>query len=256
MLGRGPARARRRSSAASNVKPWVKTSLAPGSQVVTDYLDEAGLLAVPRDARLPPRRLRLHDLHRQQRPAARRRSRRRSTTSDLVVAAVLSRQPQLRGPHQPAGARELPRVAAAGGRLRARRHAWTSTSTTEPLGTGSDGKPVFLRDIWPTQREVARGRARRASTPELFRRSYADVFDGRRALARAAGARRATSSRGTPQSTYVKQPPFFDGMPREPPAPSTTSPARACWRCSATGHDRPHLARRLDRDGQPRRAST
>ena len=74
---------RRRSSRACTSKPWVKTSLAPGSKVVTEYLDEAGLTAVPRAARLQPRRLRLHDLHRQQRPAARRRSRkadRRATT--------------------------------------------------------------------------------------------------------------------------------------------------------------------------------
>ena len=56
-------------------------------------------------------------------------SRKAIDEDDLVVAAVLSRQPQLRGPHQPGGARELPRVAAAGRRLRAGRHAWTSTST-------------------------------------------------------------------------------------------------------------------------------
>ena len=70
-------------------KPWVKTSLAPGSRVVTDYLEGAGLLPVPRAARLQHRRLRLHDLHRQQRTAARagRPAHRRAL---LVAAAVLS----------------------------------------------------------------------------------------------------------------------------------------------------------------------
>ena len=62
-------------------KPWVKTSLAPGSRVVMDYYERAGLDALPRQARLQPGRLRLHDLHRQLRSAAGRRSRRRSTTT-------------------------------------------------------------------------------------------------------------------------------------------------------------------------------
>ena len=72
------------------VKPWVKTSLAPGSRVVTDYLAHSGLLAVPREARLQRRRLRLHDLHREQRAAAAARCRDAITEGNLVAAAVLS----------------------------------------------------------------------------------------------------------------------------------------------------------------------
>ena len=71
-------------------KPWVKTSLAPGSKVVTEYLERAGLTDVPRGARLQPRRLRLHDLHRQQRPAAARRSRTSSTPRTSRSCSVLS----------------------------------------------------------------------------------------------------------------------------------------------------------------------
>ena len=101
-------------------KPWVKTSLAPGSKVVTEYLRKAGLEHVPRSARLQPRRLRLHDVHRQQRAAA-RRSERRSRIAQPRRRVGAERQPQLRGTHSAAGARELSRVAAARRRLRARR---------------------------------------------------------------------------------------------------------------------------------------
>ena len=101
-------------------KPWVKTSLAPGSQIVAEYFEKAGLQERSRRARLQPRRLRLHHLHRQFRAAAgerlegdqRQRSRRR-------LGAL--RQPQLRGPRQSGRARELSRLAAPRRRLRARR---------------------------------------------------------------------------------------------------------------------------------------
>ena len=105
-----------------NVPPYVKTSLAPGSRVVTDYFEKAGLDDVPRQARLQHRRLRLHDLHRQQRPAARADRQGGRPKDDLVVAGVLSRQPQLRRPHQSAREGELPRQPAAGRGLRAGRH--------------------------------------------------------------------------------------------------------------------------------------
>ena len=101
-------------------QPWVKTSLAPGSKVVTDYLAKAGLQAVSRRARLQPRRLRLHDVHRQQRSAARRRRRNgRRARPDRRRGAL--GQSQLRRPHPSASARELSGVAAAGRRVRAGR---------------------------------------------------------------------------------------------------------------------------------------
>ena len=130
----------------------------------------------PRCARLQPRRLRLHHLHRQFGPAAgehlegdqRQRPRRR-------VGAL--GQPQLRGPREPGRARELPRLAAAGGRLCARRlHAGRSRQRSA-WATGSDGKPVYLKDIWPSSVEVQEF-IDRTITSELFKTRYADVFSG------------------------------------------------------------------------------
>ena len=100
-------------------KPWVKTSLAPGSKVVMEYYDKAGPDRAARGARLPPRRLRLHDVHRELRAAARGGLRRRQRGGPRGRLRAL-RQPQLRGPDQPRREDELPRVAAARRRLRAR----------------------------------------------------------------------------------------------------------------------------------------
>ena len=103
-----------------SVKPWVKTSLAPGSKVVTDYLVEAGVMAALESLALPPRGLRLHDLHRQQWSLAGGGVRgHREGLAGCRVGAF--RQPQLRRPDQSGRAGQLPRLAAAGGRLRARR---------------------------------------------------------------------------------------------------------------------------------------
>ena len=100
-------------------KPWVKTSLAPGSKVVTEYYDTRRADAVPRAARLPHRRLRLHDLHRQLRAAAGGDLGRGREGRPRRLLRALG-QPQLRGPHPPGGEGELPRLAAARRRLRAR----------------------------------------------------------------------------------------------------------------------------------------
>ena len=80
---------RRRSRSGLQGKPWVKSSLAPGSKVVTEYYDHAGLTPVPRGARLPHGGLRLHDLHRQLGPLAQPISR-AAATATLVVCSVLS----------------------------------------------------------------------------------------------------------------------------------------------------------------------
>jgi aconitate hydratase len=85
-------------------KPWVKTSLAPGSQVVTDYLNKAGLQSRPRRHRLQPRRLWLHHLHRQLRPAAEPISK-AINDNDLVAAAVLSGNRNFEGRVSPTCAR-------------------------------------------------------------------------------------------------------------------------------------------------------
>ena len=114
----------------------------------------------------------------------------------LVVAAVPQRQPQLRGPRPRRGARELPRLAAARRRLRARRERWTSIPYNEPLGTGKDGKPVFLRTLADARRGAG-GDRRVASTAEMFERVYGRHLRRRRGVEEASRARRATSTRGT-----------------------------------------------------------
>jgi aconitate hydratase len=111
--------ARKAAHAASARKPWVKTSLAPGSRVVTDYLQKAGLIERS-SARLPRRRLRLHDLHRQLGPLPDVGPHRDRGTATSWPPC--SRQPQLRGPRQSRREGQLPRLAAAGRRLRARGH--------------------------------------------------------------------------------------------------------------------------------------
>ena len=135
-------------------KPWVKTSLAPGSQVVTGLLRRAGLTpyldklgfnlvgygcttCIGNSGPLPEE---ISDGHQGQRPRGH-------------LGAV--RQPQLRGPDQPRRQDELPGLAAAGRRLRPRGHHGRRPRTTTPLGMGPDGKPVFLSDIWPSPEEVA-----------------------------------------------------------------------------------------------------
>ena len=143
---------------------------------MTDYLEQAGLIEPPRAARLQPRRLRLHHLHRQLRARCRRRSRRRSRTATWRVCSVLSRQPQLRGPHPPRGEDELPRLAAAGAWPTRSPAAWTWTWSTS-RSARADGEPVYLRDIWPTQQEVNEA-IEQAIESEMFTRSYGEVFEG------------------------------------------------------------------------------
>ncbi len=190
------------------VPPTVKTSLAPGSKAVTGYLEAAGLMAPleqlgfalagygcttcignsgPLDA-----------------PVAAA-----VEANDLVVAAVLSGNRNFEGRIHPlARASYLaspPLVVAfaLAGRV-------DVDLTTEPLGTGEDGRPVYLADIWPSPDEI-RSVIGSSIDPELFRRTYAVVFEGDerwRALPIPEGDRYAWD----PASTYVARPPFFDGM--------------------------------------------
>ena len=132
---------------------------------------------VPRQARLQPRRLRLHHLHRQLRPAARRRSRRRSTRtasspppcSPATATSKAASAPTCRRTTSPRRRSSSPTRSPA----RCRR-----TSTTEPLGTGSDGKPVYLKDIWPTRTRKSRTSSPRTSRASCSIDRYADVFKG------------------------------------------------------------------------------
>ena len=204
--------ARNALAAGLHTPAWVKTSLAPGSRAVTDYLEAAGLMA-PLEA--------LHfnlvgygcttcigNSGPLAEPIAEA-----IEANDLVGVAVLSGNRNFEGRIHPlARASYLaspPLVVAfaLAGRI-------DLDLTKDPLGTGSDGRPVFLADLWPTSTEIAEVIARCVRS-EIFTRNYASVFDGDerwRALPVPEGDRYAWDA----DSTYVALPPFFDGLGPEP----------------------------------------
>src|SRR5690606_33665473 len=97
--------------------------------------------------------------------------------------------------------------------------------TSEPLGTGSDGQPVYLRDIWPSQQEVQETVLRTVSS-EMFRQQYSRVFEGDerwKALPVPTGGRFAWDEK----STYIRRPPFLENLTPEPPPPAAITGARA-----------------------------
>ncbi|HET8622309.1 MAG TPA: aconitate hydratase AcnA [Gemmatimonadales bacterium] len=194
-------------------KPWVKTSLAPGSRVVTAYLDGSGLTryldalrfqtvgygcttCIGNSGPLPEVIGQLIDEH------------------HLVTAAVLSGNRNFEARVHPSvranylASPMLVVAFALAGRV-------DIDLAREPLGTGADGTPVFLTDIWPTPAEI-RAQMAAALNPDLFRSRYASVFDGDatwQALDVPSGSRFAWNS----NSTYVQEPPFFVNLPTEPP---------------------------------------
>ena len=186
----------------------------------------------------------MYNVHRQQRAACRSRWPRRCATNDLVVAAVLSGNRNFEGrihPQVRASYLASPPLVVA--------YALAGTVdidlTTEPLGEDPNGQPVYLRDIWPTQRGGARDDGARRHARDLHQRVRARLRR-RRPLARAAGAGGAASIAWDAASTYVREPPFFEGMTPEP-QPLRRHRRRARARLGRRlGHDRPHLARRLD----------
>ncbi len=195
-----------------NTQPWVKTSLAPGSKVVTDYLIEAGVMQ-------PLEQLRFNLVgygcttcigNSGPFPQAVTQG---IEAGKLVVASVLSGNRNFEGRvHAEVRANYLaspPLVVAyaLAGRV-------DIDLATEPLGTGKDGKPVFLKDIWPTQAEISRA-VEKAVLPAMFTKEYGAVYEGDeawRSLPTPAGERFAWDD----TSTYVKHPPYFDGMARQP----------------------------------------
>ena len=103
----------------------------------------------------------------------------------------------------------------------------------EPLGEGRDGGPVYLKDIWPDAAEVAQT-IEQAVQSDMFRRSYGDVFEGDERWNSLEVPHAATASPGTSDSTYVRKPPFFEDLPREPEPLDGHRATRACWPSSAT----------------------
>jgi aconitate hydratase len=203
-------------------KPWVKTSLAPGSKVVTDYLKQAGLdtyldqlgfnlvgygctTCIGNSGPLPDDVSAAID------------------ADGLVVASVLSGNRNFEGRVQQqvrANYLASPPLVVA--------YALAGTMNldlaTEPLGTGRDGTPVYLRDIWPSEAELQQTMMS-AVTKEHFEKEYADVFKGDdrwRSLPVPTGNRFTWE----PDSTYVRNPPFLEGVTMEPAPLNDISGAR------------------------------
>jgi aconitate hydratase len=193
-------------------KPWVKTSLAPGSKVVTEYLDRAGLTE-------PLDRLGFNLVGYgcttcigNSGPLSEEISRAVSE-GDLAVASVLSGNRNFEGrinPDVKMNYLASPPLCVA--------YALTGTMDidiiSEPLGQDSDGKDVYLKDIWPTEHEIAQT-ITEAVRADMFRKSYGEVFAGDErwnGLEVPGGERFAWDER----STYVRLPPYFKDMPREP----------------------------------------
>ena len=206
-----------------STQPWVKTSLAPGSKVVTDYLNKAGLreyldrlgfnlvgygctTCIGNSGPLPA------DVAEA------------VADRDLIVAAVLSGNRNFEGRiHAQVRANYLaspPLVVAyaLAGRI-------DIDLTSEPLGIGRDGRPVYLADIWPSDDEISATIAK-AIGEEMFAAEYAHVFDGDenwREL-RVEGSERYEWD---PHSEYIKKPPYFEGMPQRPAPLEDIHAARA-----------------------------
>jgi aconitate hydratase len=202
-------------------KPWVKTSLAPGSTVVTDYLERAGLTeyldrlgfnlvgygcttCIGNSGPLPPEISAAVNEH------------------DLVVCSVLSGNRNFEGRinqdvrNNYLASPPLCVAYALVGRM-------DVDILDDPLGEGSDGEPVYLRDVWPQSDEIKRTVAD-AVRSDMFTKGYADVFTGDdrwSSLDIPEGDRYRWTD-----STYVRRPPFFDGMDAEPEPPRPIQGAR------------------------------
>jgi len=203
-------------------KPWVKTSLAPGSRVVTDYLTKANLLDDLASVGFNLVGYGCTTCIGNSGPLKNEISA-GVKAGDVIGCSVLSGNRNFDGRVHPEvkmnflASPPLVVAYALAGSL-------DVDLNTEALGTDSDGKPVFLRDVWPSPAEVAQN-VRENINSEMFRRSYGSVFTGDerwQAIKVPAGQIYSWDSK----STYVKNPPYFDGMTMEPPAIAGIAGAR------------------------------
>ena len=214
--------ARKARALGLSVKPWVKTSLAPGSQVVTDYLTRSGLQAdldamgfnlvgygcttcIGNSGPLPEAISKAVQ------------------SGNLVACSVLSGNRNFEGRVNPdvrANYLASPPLVVA----YALSGSLLVDMDREPVGTGTDGQPVFLKDIWPTSAEIS-AIMREFVTPEMFASRYADVFKGDanwQAIETGGGQTYQWPAR----STYVANPPYFEGMTMTPKGVSDVAGAR------------------------------
>ncbi|MBX3251082.1 MAG: aconitate hydratase AcnA [Myxococcales bacterium] len=221
MLGAGLVAKKARAKGLM-VKPWVKTSLAPGSQVVTEYLKAADVLGdlealrfhlvgygcttcIGNSGPLDPAIAKAID------------------DNKLVVSAVLSGNRNFEGrvsPHTRLNYLASPPLCVA--------YALAGTVdidfATDPIGEGSDGKPVFLRDIWPSNQEL-QDTIRTAVAKEQFASRYGEVFVGPEQW-RDVVVPEGSTYTWDEKSTYIRRPSFFDGVGPEVPAPKALAGAR------------------------------
>ncbi len=205
-------------------KPWVKTSLAPGSQVVTDYLTKSGLQAdldalgfnlagygcttcIGNSGPLPEAISKAIQ------------------QNDIIAAAVLSGNRNFEGRINPdvrANYLASPPLVVA--------YALAGTMklnlAADPIGTGKDGAPVYLKDVWPSSKEIAEF-VRTYVTPDMFKARYADVFKGDARWQAVGGAKTGQTYEWDKDSTYVRNPPYFEGLTASAPeAPADIENAR------------------------------
>jgi aconitate hydratase len=221
MIGAGLV-ARNARERGLTVKPWVKTSLAPGSQVVTDYLERAGVqddldalgfnlvgygctTCIGNSGPLPPEISKAVQ------------------DGDLVATSVLSGNRNFEGRVNPdvranyLASPPLVVAYAIAGNM-------NIDITDDPIGEDPSGQPVYLKDIWPSSAEIAEA-TRTAVTPEMFAKRYADVFKGDEAwqgISVSGGQTYAWDA----TSTYVQHPPYFEGMSMDPDSPGDVVGAR------------------------------
>jgi aconitate hydratase len=204
-------------------KPWVKTSLAPGSQVVTDYLNKADLskeldmlgfnlvgygctTCIGNSGPLPDHIAKAVE------------------TGDLTVAAVLSGNRNFEGrvnPHVKANYLASPPLCVA----YALAGSMFIDLYKDPIGKGSNGQDVYLKDIWPTNKEIA-DTIEQCLTSEMFKTRYADVFKGPEQWQAIGGGTASETYNWDNTSTYVQNPPYFVNMNQKPDAVSDVKGAR------------------------------
>ena len=207
MIGAGLV-ARKARELGLTPKPWVKTSFAPGSQVVSDYLEKAGLMrdleavgfhlvgygcttCIGNSGPLNPELAKAVE------------------AGDMSVAGVLSGNRNFEGrinPHVKLNYLASPPLVVA----YALAGSMKIDLTTEPLGISKDGKPVYLKDIWPTQAEI-NAAIKASMTPDMFRQRYSNVFKGDEHWQKIE-TKTSQTFNWDGSSTYVKNPPYFENI--------------------------------------------
>ena len=204
-------------AAGLSTQPWVKTSLAPGAQVVSDYLDKAGLTEALRELKFHTVGYGCTTCIGNSGPLA-GPIEAGISDGDLVAVSVLSGNRNFEGrisPHVRANYLASPPLVVA--------YALAGTMDidleSEPLGQGKDGKDVYLRDIWPSQAEISEV-MRGALEREMFVSRYSSVMEGPVDW-RAVQAPIGDIFEWDASSTYIRKPPFFDGIKAGDPEPPT-----------------------------------